>query len=294
MLDQIDSQGSPCGQFFHPTCPCSHGNRDTALREAPTLLRVCQSLVEAGPGSCEASRTLYECAFTVLASFIQHPQHGSALAALLVDHACTLVMRQEGPTTSDGLQPGSSQSVYRWAGSANACNVHGRGTFMWPDQRSVPCQSASCSGVLVNCCRLCSAAHALPGPAGLTMCNDCNDSRAVPWAVPCRALKCLINITSPALGATKATIDKVLAAGGHDCYASVVKRQSVSHRVNTGDQPLACAAPLSQPPAPTLLCTAWFAQLLHPLSAPQACQRACSSCGRTLCCKRRLAMCCST
>lgn len=181
---KLTARARPAGNVFHPTCPCSHGNRDTALREAPTLLRVCQSLVEAGPGSCEASRIHYECAFTVLASFIQHPQHGSALAALLVDHACTLVMRQEGPTTSDGLQPGSSQSVYRWAGSANACNMHGRGTCMWPDQHSVPCQSASCSGVLVNCCRLCSAAHALPGPTGLTMCNDCNDSRAVPWLCP--------------------------------------------------------------------------------------------------------------
>ncbi|PRW59286.1 MYND finger domain-containing isoform B [Chlorella sorokiniana] len=91
----------------------SHPNRDTALREAPSLLRVCTSLVEAGPGSSHAARERYENAFSVLASFIQHPQHGTAMIELLADHACVLVMRDPGPTDSDGLQPGSSQSVYR-------------------------------------------------------------------------------------------------------------------------------------------------------------------------------------
>lgn len=83
------------------------------MAEAPTLLRACTALLEAGPGTTAAARDLYENAFTVLSSFIQHPQHQAAMAELLADHACTLVMRDAGPSNAPYLEMGSSQSVYR-------------------------------------------------------------------------------------------------------------------------------------------------------------------------------------
>ena len=111
-----------------PARPCrSNPHRDTALREAPTLLRKCTALLEAGPGpgSGYAPRELYENAFTVMTSYIQHPQHGKAMAESLVDDACKLVMRDVGPPSSysTGLHHGSSQSVYRWGGRSPGCVI---------------------------------------------------------------------------------------------------------------------------------------------------------------------------
>lgn len=102
---------------LHPAPPRSHANRAAALSEAPGLMRVCGALLEAGAGGSAASRDLYEGAFTVLTSYIQHPQHGGALADQLAGHACALVMRNAGAGAEDGLQPGRSQSVYRWVGT---------------------------------------------------------------------------------------------------------------------------------------------------------------------------------
>ena len=75
----------------------------------PRLLEVAKALLAAGEGRGGQARERCELSFTVLGMFIQHPQYGREVSALLADDAIRLV------TTCPNSRACSDLSCYRCA-----------------------------------------------------------------------------------------------------------------------------------------------------------------------------------